>query len=231
MAIDIAKAFDRVPIPRLLHELSESTLPPNIIRWLRSYLRGRQAACIFQSSRSSFRKIHFGVPQGSCISPVLFNFYVRDFPDCAELTISYADNFTILESAVDLGEIDEKLCRDLRRIEEWAERKELTISATKSSVTFFSTDSHQHNHHPQVYLGGNLIPLVKTPKILGVTLDPQLTFGPHAKVVVDNMGGSLNVIKAVAERNGEALRRIYRSPIRLSRPACLTMRLRFMNQI
>ena len=88
VAVDLSQAFDRVPIPLLLDEISQTTLHPNIIRWLRSYLQGRQAACVFQGHRSAFRRIHLGVPQGSVISPVLFNFYVRDFPRCAELTVS-----------------------------------------------------------------------------------------------------------------------------------------------
>ena len=129
VAIDLSQAFDRVPIPLLLDEISKTNLHHNIIRWLRCYLRGRQAACVFRGVRSAFRRIHFGVPQGSVISPVLFNFYVRDFPTCAELTVSYTNDFTILESGVDLGEIDASLNEDLRRIEEWAKRKQLTISA------------------------------------------------------------------------------------------------------
>ena len=36
------------------------------------------------------------------------------------------------------------------------------------------------------------------PSILGVTLDPQLTFGPHAKLVVGKVASRLNVLKAVA---------------------------------
>ena len=55
VAIDICQAFDRVPIPRLLDEISQTSLHPNIVRWLRSYLRRRQAACIFRSQRSKFR--------------------------------------------------------------------------------------------------------------------------------------------------------------------------------
>ena len=31
-----------------------------------------------------------------------------------------------------------------------------------------------------------------------MTLDPQLTFGPHAKAQVDKMGSRMNVMKAVA---------------------------------
>ena len=67
VAIDISQAFDRVPIPRLLAEISQTNLHPNITRWLRSYLRGRQAAFVFRGARSSFRRIHFGVPQGIVI--------------------------------------------------------------------------------------------------------------------------------------------------------------------
>ena len=100
----------------------------------------------------------------------------------SNFTTSYADDFTILESGVDLDEIDGRLNQDLRRIEEWATQRVLTISAGKCSVTFFSTDSH----HPQVFFGDPLVlvPLVKKPNIIGVTLDPQLTFCPHAKLVV-----------------------------------------------
>ena len=49
-----------------------------------------------------------------------------------------------------------------------------------------------------ISLGDSPLPLVKTPKILGVTLDPQLTFGPHAKKVVEKAASRLKVIKAVA---------------------------------
>ena len=66
VAVDISKAFDRVDLP-LIHEIRQTALHPNVIRWLRSYNRGRQAACIFQGNRSAFRKIHWGVPQGSVI--------------------------------------------------------------------------------------------------------------------------------------------------------------------
>ena len=111
---------------------------------------------------------------------------------------SYADDFNLLASGVDLGEIDGKLNRALRDVAAWAKRKDLSISAEKSSVTFFTTDPHQHHHHPQVYYGDSLLPLEKNPKLLGVTLDPHFTFGPHVKQLVDTMSGRHKVLKALA---------------------------------
>ena len=113
-------------------------------------------------------------------------------------TCSYADDFTILASDVDPDVIDERLNYALERILKWTKRKLLSISAEKSSVTFFTTDPHQHQHHPQVKYEGALIPLAKNPKLLGVTLDPHFTFGPHAKRVVDKMGSRLRILKALA---------------------------------
>ena len=121
------------------------------------------------------------MPQGSVISPVLFNFFLRDFPVCADVTTSYADDFSLLASSVDLNEIDRRLNWALQKVSKWSKRKQLDISAEKSSVTFFTTDMHQHNHHPQVFYRGSLIPLEKNPKILGVTLNPHFTFGPMSR--------------------------------------------------
>ena len=152
----------------------------------------------YQNVKSQFRRNHFGVPQGGVISPILFNFFVRDFPDCAEVTVSYADDFSILESGVDLSEVESKLNSDLVTIADWARRKWLYLAPEKSSVTLFSTDTHQFSYHPQVFLDGALIPLDRNPKILGITLDPQLTFGPHAKSVVGKVGSRLKILKALA---------------------------------
>ena len=87
---------------------------------------------------------------------------------------------------------------DLRQISDWARRKKFDLSPEKSTVTLFSSDPHQVNYHPQVFLDGSLIPLAKNPKILGVTLDPMFTFGPHSKTVVDKVSTRLKILKSLA---------------------------------
>ena len=57
------------------------------------------------------------------ISPTLFNFFISDFPDVAELSTNYADDLTILESGPDLSEVELRLNEDLRQIAAWAARK------------------------------------------------------------------------------------------------------------
>ena len=85
MAVDFSKAFDTVDHTTLLSSLPTTTLPPNDIRWLFTYLRGRTASCSFNRVVSSRVTLHQGVPQGSILSPLLFNFYVSTYPQTSEL--------------------------------------------------------------------------------------------------------------------------------------------------
>ena len=105
VALDLSKAFERVEHTLLLQEVAGTPLHSNLVRWLRSYLRGRVSYVEYQNTKSAFRRNHFGVPQGGVISPILFNFFVRDFPDCAEITVNYADDFSILECPTPLVNI------------------------------------------------------------------------------------------------------------------------------
>jgi hypothetical protein len=72
-AVDVSKAFDSVNHTLLLEQIAATTLHPNIIRWLSAYLKGMTTRCVWCSATSPLRIIYTGVPQGSVLSPVLFN--------------------------------------------------------------------------------------------------------------------------------------------------------------
>jgi hypothetical protein len=109
VSLDISKAFDAVSHDLLLQKLANTPLHSNLIRWLKVYLQGRMAVCLFQGATSCALRCHSGVLQGSVISPHLFNFFVHDFPDCAEILESYADDFYLLESSPDITRLGAKL--------------------------------------------------------------------------------------------------------------------------
>jgi hypothetical protein len=171
VAVDISKALDAVNHTLLLKQVSDSDINSNVVRWLAAYLRGRKASCLYNSSKSPLRIIHSGVPQGSVLSSSLFNLFVSDFPQVASLTESFADDFTVSESSNDLPTITTALCEALGQIESWADSKDLSIAPNKSSITLFTPDPAHGKFHPQVLYKGDVIPLNKYPKILGITWD------------------------------------------------------------
>jgi hypothetical protein len=76
VAIDISKAFIAIDHVILLDKIADSLLDPNVVRWLAAYLHGRTAVCLFQGATSKEFKCHDGVPQGSVLSPHIFNFFI-----------------------------------------------------------------------------------------------------------------------------------------------------------
>ena len=80
MTTDFSKALDTVPHEDLLSQLASSSLPHNVIRWLSGYLKDRQARCTYEGTVSPYKAVRAEVPQGSIISPVLFNFFCGKLP-------------------------------------------------------------------------------------------------------------------------------------------------------
>jgi hypothetical protein len=198
VAIDISKAFDSVNRYHLLTALNNSTLHHNTTRWLTTYLRGRAASCRYQGSSSRFRAIHEGVPQGSVISPILFNLFVSDCPDDVQLLTSYADDFTAAVSHPSYQEAATQISDYLSDIHTWAEAKDLAIAPAKSQATLFTSATHQSRKDPEVTINLAPVELVKTPKILGVTFDTHLTFAPHAASIITRATDRLKVMKALS---------------------------------
>jgi hypothetical protein len=199
-ALDLTKAFDCVDLNVLLERISNTTLPDHLVRWLNGYLRGRQAATIFRSVTSSTRIIHCGVPQGSVISPALFNFYMADLPapPAGVDVISYADDVTVAASGPKIDPLVSKLNEYLPRLKDFFSERKLMISAAKSTITLITPDPREVNIHPQVHINGEVLPLERTPKILGVTFDTMLTFGPHCHSAASRVKQRNSTLRALA---------------------------------
>jgi hypothetical protein len=145
--------------------------------------------------------IHEGVPQGSVISPILFNFFVSDCPSDIQLLTSYADYFTAASSDSSVPAAAARISNYLSEVHDWATSKDLAIAPAKSQATLFTSDTHQSRTNPEVSINLAPIDLTRTPKILGVTFDPHFTFTPHVASVVARANERLKIMKALSGTN------------------------------
>ena len=133
--IDLTKAFDMVNHTKLA--LSLSSLSNNAKHWLSAYLKRQTASCCYNFILSPSFHARVGVPEGACISPTLFYFFVFTCPQSENLiTISYADDFTVSCSNGD--QMAEAVSAHSPNIEELADDCGLEISAPKSTITLFT---------------------------------------------------------------------------------------------
>ena len=86
----------------------------------------------------------------------------------------------------------------LREVSIYLNDNSLLISAPKSTVTLFTPGKHQFQMHPDIALEDTQLPLERSPKILGVIMDPSLFFHKHCNYVSDRIDKKNNMLKALA---------------------------------
>ena len=205
VAIDLSRAFDTVDHNILLDDINNLQLNQHLKRFLCSYLRGRVTYVEFRGSRSKFRKMKQGVPQGGVLSPLLFNIYMTKMPtppNHMKLT-TYADDSTVLNSGeadsnFDHKELSAELNSYLNILFLWFKARNLEISPTKSTATIFTTAPNEAGLDLPIYINGTKVPTVQKPKILGVTLDNLFNFSEHANQMKSKIGQRNNVLKALS---------------------------------
>lgn len=97
--LDTEKAFDTIWHNGLLAKLIKLKFPNYLIHIARSFITDRKNKVTINSTYSEAYTPGAGVPQGSILSPLLFNIYISDFPkmkNCVQYL--FADDVAITAS-------------------------------------------------------------------------------------------------------------------------------------
>jgi hypothetical protein len=120
-------------------QLSKLTFSANVFKLLGSFLSQRKFRVSVEGEMSTPREMKAGVPQGSVLSPTLFNLYINHATQtCGVHLALFADDTCLYATDRKEGFIVRKLQRGLSSMEAWCERWNIKINEDKTRGIYFS---------------------------------------------------------------------------------------------
>ena len=200
--IDLKKAFDTVDHDILCKKLELYGVQQRELSWFRSYLSNRKQFCRVNGVDSNVAEIEVGVPQGSCLGPLLFLIYINDLPQAVQdsSVTMYADDTSLCHQSHDLTQLNEAINSDLKKLETWLNGNKLSLNVAKTHSMLISTKQkgsslRSRNEALELKIRENELEVVQKTKYLGVQIDCNLDWKEQIKAVSTKVSRAIGFLR------------------------------------
>ena len=182
----------------MLYGLTSLAVHGRIPKWIANFLHDRQIYISTNDGESDLFNVNRGVPQGSVLSPLLFNAAMaglpRVLPEALNISM-YADDICIWTSHKSLEIIKHRLQQGLHVISDYLKERGMQISHAKSVVLPFTRKKVKNL---KLFVDGQRIEIARKHRFLGVTLDSQLRWSQHIADLENQANSTINVLRRIA---------------------------------
>ena len=200
--LDLSKAFDTIEHRILLQKLELYGIRGNALTLFDSYLSNckLRVKCRTISNTKEMKSeeypVKYGMPQGSCLGPLIFLIFVNDLhlhlqhSEC----VQFADDTTLVFTNRNLNYLHFSIESELISIQDWFNANKLTLNVEKSSYLLYHNQKQLVSNF-KIELNGVEIPRVNHAKLLGVWLDDKLNWDIHVNKLVNKLKCSVGMLR------------------------------------
>ena len=143
--VDFKKAFDLVDHQILINKLEMYGIKDQALSWFKTYLTNRKQQVTINNSKSDFKHISCGVPQGSILGPLLFLLFINDLPLYTNnvFTDLYADDTTLYDVQDSMEQIEKNLQAALNNLHIWCRANGMILNSSKTKVMLVTTNQNK----------------------------------------------------------------------------------------
>ena len=195
--MDLSKAFDSIPHELLLKKLDSYGFSQNACLFMSSYLTHRQQRVRIRNNKSEWATTKKGIPQGSCLGPILFNIFINDlFPHVLNCNVfNYADDNSLSASNSCIDVAIDNVIKDANIAIKWFHDNFMKVNPDKFQIMFL-TPAYKAIKYPsevRLYDQCTLTPMTEV-KLLGITIDNQLHFDYHVNTLCKKASKMLKIL-------------------------------------
>ena len=212
--LDFAKAFDTVPHKRLIAKLEMYGISGCLINWIRDYLSNRSQTVLVNGVKSCAAPVISGIPQGTCLGPLLFVVYINDLlDDITSDGFMFADDTKIFRQISSVND-SRHLQSDITKLENWSNKWLLQFHPDKCHIlTLGKFENIKHTHRYTIC--NKEMEHVSEEKDLGVIIDSDLSFDEHISKKVRITNAIVGLIRRTfSYLDGKTFVKLYKAFVR-----------------
>ena len=199
--LDLKRAFEVVDRKILINKLKWYGVNGVVLDWFKSYLENRSQRVKFNGMLSDSINVELGVPQGSLLGPLLFLIFINDIVESASENCEirlFADDAVIYVTGYSSREINDKLNKQMDKIDKWVQINKLCVNVGKTKVMLVrGIRKKVCEDIIKIKLRGKELEVVTDIKYLGIIIDKNLNFSKHIDYVSRKVGANLGVMRRI----------------------------------